>query len=151
MRSTILSVTAVAAMLYCWLHLTACGKDDAAGASAAGKTAAPAAVDYTAIDAKVAAARTGDDFTNLIMECGKFELEAATSGAELAKDPAYQDHCKARPARARAELAIAESTPDKMSVHCLGATMNLESLVEDKIIADEATALLGKVKTACGM
>lgn len=151
MRSTLMSLTAVGTILYCWLNLTACGKDEGGGGAAAGK-AAPAAVDYTAIDGMVTAAKTGDDFTNVLMECGKIEISAAAEGnGEMAKDPTYREHCRARPVKTRAELAIAESTPDKMSVHCLGAVTGLEGLVEDKIIADEATALLGKVKTACGM
>ena len=155
MRSTILTFAAITTLLTCWLHVTGCGKDDAksggAGASGAGKPAA-AAVDYTAIDGLVAAAKTGDDFTNVLMECGKIEINAAASGnGEMAKDPTYRDHCRARPAKARAEMAIAESTPDKMSVHCLSATLNLESLVEDQIIVEEANALLTKVKAACGM
>ena len=152
MRSTILSFAAVTTLLTCWLHVTGCGKDDAKPGEGAGKAAAPAAVDYTAIDGMVAAAKTGDEFTNILMECGKIEINAAASGnGEMSKDPTYRDHCRARPTKARAELALAESTPDKMSMHCLSAVTNLEGLVEDKIIADEASALLTKVKTACGM
>ncbi|HUS66434.1 MAG TPA: hypothetical protein VMZ28_17980 [Kofleriaceae bacterium] len=154
MKSTILSFAAITTLLTCWLHVTGCGKDDAApgGGGAAGKTAAPAAVDYTAIDGLVTAAKTGDDFTNILMECGKIEINAAANGnGEMAKDATYRDHCRARPVKARAALAVAESTPDKMSSQCLGAVTGLEGLVEDKIIADEAAALLPQVKTACGM
>ena len=153
MRSTLMSLTAVGTILYCWLNLTACGKDETTGGGAtAGKAAAPAAVDYTAIDGMVAAAKTGDDFTNVLMECGKVEINAAAEGnGEMSKDPTYREHCRARPVKTRAELAIAESTPDRMSVHCLGAVTGLEGLVEDQIIAQEATALLAKVKTSCGM
>jgi hypothetical protein len=152
MRSTILSFAAVTTLLTCWLHVTGCGKDDAKPGGASAAKTAPAAADYTAIDGLVAAAKTGDDFTNILMECGKIEINAAAGGnGEMAKDATYRDHCRARPVKARAELALAESTPDKMSSQCLGAVTGLEGLVEDKIIADEATALLGKVKTACGM
>ncbi len=153
MKSTILSFAAVTALLTCWLNVTGCGKEEAApgGGSSAAK-GAPAAVDYTAIDGLVGAAKTGDDFTNILMECGKIEISAAAGGnGEMAKDATYRDHCRTRPVKRRAEMAIAESTPDKMSSQCLGAVMGLEGLVEDQIIADEANALLPKVKTACGM
>ena len=141
------------------LPLAACGKEEG-GAAASGGAAAPSAAkgapasgpDYAPIDAMVASAKTGDDFTNVLMACGKLELEAASNGnGELAKDATYREHCRLAPAKKRAELAIAESTPDKMSVHCLSASMGLESLVEDGIAADEAKELHGKVNASCGL
>jgi hypothetical protein len=150
MRITLITSLAFA------MTLAACGKGEGGGEQqppAATKTgAAPAAVDYGAIDKMVDAARTGDDFTNVLMACGKLELDAAAGGnGELAKDENYREHCRRRPTHLRAEMAIKESTPDKMSAHCLSATMGLEELVKDGIKAPESTELLGKVKTACGM
>lgn len=138
------------------LALAACGKEaaDKTGAPVAEKTApaAAAAVDYGAIDKMVDAARTGDDFTNIVMACGKLEIEAAAGGnGELAKDEAYREHCRRRPTHTRANLAIAESTPDKMSVHCLAASMGLEELGKDGIAPPESKELLAKVNQACGM
>lgn len=128
------------------------GGDQAAAASgdqAAGKPVA--GPDYGGVDKLVAAARTGDDFTNVTLACGKLQMDAATSGVELAKDPTYQDHCRIQPAHARAQLAIKESTPDKMSVHCLSASMELEELVKDGLDKDQAQPLDDQVKKACGM
>lgn len=137
------------------LALAACGKGEGGQDQqppAASKKAAPAAVDYGAIDKMVDAARTGDDFTNLLMACGKLEIEAAADGnGELAKDAQYREHCRRRPTHNRAQMAIAESTPDKMSSHCLAASMGLEELVKDGIQPAESNDLLAKVKTACGM
>ncbi|HEU5055829.1 MAG TPA: hypothetical protein VFU21_04870 [Kofleriaceae bacterium] len=149
MRITLITCLAFA------MTLAACGKGEGGDKQppAATKTgAAPAAVDYGAIDKMVDAARTGDDFTNVLMACGKLELDAAAGGnGELAKDDTYREHCRRRPTHLRAEMAIKESTPDKMSAHCLSATMGLEELVKDGIKAPESTELLGKVKAACGM
>jgi len=133
----------------------ACGKGDGADGKqppVATKKAAGAAADYGAIDKMVDAAKTGDDFTNLLMACGKLEIEAAADGnGELAKDAQYREHCRRRPTHTRAQMAIAESTPDKMSAHCLAASMGLEELVKDDIQPAESKDLMGKVNTACGM
>jgi hypothetical protein len=141
-------------ILFASLSLAACGKDDKAGgtegAPVASKTAA-APADYSAIDKMVDAAKTGDDFTNVLMACGKLEIDAAASGnGELAKDSTYREHCRRRTTHTRAQLAISESTPDKMSAHCLAASMGLEELVKDDIQAAESKDLLAKVNTACG-
>jgi hypothetical protein len=136
------------------LSLAACGTEssDKQAAPAAQKTAAPAAIDYGAIDKMVDAAKTGDDFTNLLMACGKLEIEAAAGGnGELAKDATYREHCRRRPTHTRAQMAIAESTPDKMSAHCLAASMGLEELSKDGIQKAESDALLSEVTKACGM
>lgn len=150
MRTIFISLT-----LAC-LALAACGEEKAAepgGAPvAAGKAAAPAAIDYGAIDKMTEAAKVGDDFTNLLMACGKLEIEAAAGGdGELARDATYREHCRRKPTHRRAEMAIAESTPDKMSAHCLAASMGLEELVKDGIQPAESKELLGKVNQACGM
>lgn len=138
------------------LSFTACGKSDGADGkqppAATKKAAGGAAVDYGGIDKMVDAAKTGDDFTNLLMACGKLEIEAAADGnGELAKDAQYREHCRRRPTHSRAQMAIAQSTPDKMSAHCLAASMGLEELVKDDIAAAESKDLMGKVNTACGM
>jgi hypothetical protein len=148
--------TALIAFLYASLALSACGKgeggDDMQAPAAATRKAAPAAIDYGAIDKMADAAKSGDDFTNLLMACGKLEIEAAAGGnGELAKDAQYREHCRRRPTHTRANMAIADSTPDKMSAHCLGASMGLEELVKDDIQAAESKELLGEVNQACGM
>lgn len=148
MRTTLITI------VYVSLSLAACGKGEGDGkqAPAATSKAAPAAIDYGSIDKMVDAAKSGDDFTNLLMACGKLEIEAAAGGnGELAKDSQYREHCRRRPTHTRANLAIAESTPDKMSAHCLGASMGLEELVKDDIKAAESKELLAKVNQACGM
>jgi hypothetical protein len=48
-------------------------------------------------------------------------------------------------------MAVAESTPDKMSVHCLSASMGLEELAKDGIQPAESKELLAQVNKACGM
>jgi hypothetical protein len=151
MRITIITLTTVLALSLS----AACGKGEGGDKQApatAQKAAPAAAADYGAIDKMVDAAKTGDDFTNVLMACGKLELDAAAGGnGELAKDENYREHCRRRPTHTRAEMAIKESTPDKMSAHCLSASMGLEELVKDGIKAPESTELLGKVNTACGM
>lgn len=148
---TLITLTGIAITL----NLVACGKGDGGDGKqppAATRKAASAAVDYGAIDKMVDAAKTGDDFTNLLMACGKLEIEAAAGGnGELAKDAQYREHCRRRPTHTRAQMAIAESTPDKMSAHCLAASMGLEELVKDDIQPAESKELMGKVNTACGM
>jgi hypothetical protein len=141
------------ALAFITVTAAACGKsDDKQSAVSAEKTAPAAPIDYGAIDKMVDAAKTGDDFTNVVMACGKLELEAASNGnGELAKDPTYREHCRKRPTHTRARMAIAESTPDKMSVHCLSASMGLEELAKDGIAADESNQLGAEVKKACGM
>jgi hypothetical protein len=131
-----------------------CGKNDdkpASGGGGAKPAAAPAGPSYDKIDQMVAAAKVSDDFMNVTMECGGLEIDAATSGKELAKDPTFQEHCKLAPTRARAKIVIAESTPDKMNTMCITAAMNLEELIEAGLAVDEMKALLGQVNTACGM
>ena len=130
---------------------TSSGGDQAAsgGDQAAGKPVA--GPDYSAVNKLVASAKTGDDFTNVTLACGKLQMDAAGSGTQLANDPTYQKHCRVEPAHARALLAIQESTPDKMSVHCLSASMELEELIKDNIDKDPAQKLDDQVKKACGM
>ena len=148
---TLITLTALALAV----TLMACGKGEGGDGKqppAATKKAAGAAVDYGAIDKMVDAAKTGDDFTNLLMACGKLEIEAAADGnGELAKDAQYREHCRRRPTHTRAQMAIAQSTLDKMSAHCLAASMGLEELMKDDIQPAESKDLLGKVNTACGM
>lgn len=149
---TLITLTGIAFAL----NLMACGKGDGGDGkqppAATRKAAGGAAIDYGAIDKMVDAAKTGDDFTNLLMACGKLEIEAAADGnGELAKDATYREHCRRRPTHSRAQMAIAQSTPDKMSAHCLAASMGLEELVKDDIQPAESRDLMAKVNTACGM
>ena len=149
-ETTTMRITLIA---LAFVTLTACGKSDDKQPPVAAEKAAPAApIDYGAIDKLVDAAKTGDDFTNVVMACGKLEIEAASQGnGELAKDANYREHCRRRPTHTRAKMAIAESTPDKMSVHCLSASMGLEELAKDGIQPDESNKLDVDVKKACGM
>jgi hypothetical protein len=150
MRTAIIAFAAITLTL----TLTACGKESGDKSAPVAEKAkeAPAAIDYGAIDKMVDAARTGDDFTNVVMACGKLEIEAAAGGnGELAKDDSYREHCRRRPTHTRASMAIAQSTPDKMSVHCLSASMGLEELAKDGIQPAESKELLAKVNQACGM
>jgi hypothetical protein len=78
-------------------------------------------------------------------------MAAAGGNGELAKDDSYREHCRRRPTHTRASMAIAQSTPDKMSVHCLSASMGLEELAKDGIQPAESKELLAKVNQACGM
>jgi hypothetical protein len=144
------------------LALTACSKKESAPAGGAKPTEAgkpgdkpagkPAGDTYAAIDKLVAAAKTGDDFLNITMECGKLEIDAAMNGNDkLGQEPAHVEHCKVAPTKARAGLAIAQSTPDKMSEHCLSASMNLEELVTAGVNKAEFEPMLANVNKACGM
>lgn len=150
--NTTMRITLIA-LSFLTLTAAACGKSDDKQPAASAEKAAPAApIDYGAIDKMVDAAKTGDDFTNVVMACGKLEIEAASQGnGELAKDANYREHCRRRPTHTRAKMAIAESTPDKMSVHCLSASMGLEELAKDGIQPDESNKLDADVKKACGM
>lgn len=134
--------------------VAACGGDKDEGAAGSGKPVEgkAAAIDYSAIDNKVASAKTSDDFLDILTACGGLEIDHAASGkGELAKDPTYKQHCKVAPTVARANLAIAESTPDKMSVHCLAASMGVEELIDEGVQPDELRPLLARVNEACGM
>ncbi len=146
--------TTLLAFAFVTLAFPACGKGEGEGKNppVSAQKAAPAAVDYGTIDKLVDAAKTGDDFTNVLMACGKLEIEAASDGnGELAKDETYREHCRRRPTHTRAKMAVAESTPDKMSVHCLSASMGLEELAKDGIQPAESKELLAQVNKACGM
>lgn len=133
-----------------------CGKDEGKGGKSAAKPAAggeaqadKAPADrYAKIDAMVAKAKTSDEFIEIVMECGKIEIDMR---GKAASDPTHQQHCTVAPAQARAKLAIAESTPEHMSVHCITAAMNLEELIEAGVEVDAHKAMLADVNKACGM
>lgn len=133
-----------------------CGNEQENGGGTAAKpaagradtSAAAPANRYAKIDDLIAKARTSDEFIEIVMECGTIEIELR---GKAANDPAHQQACTVAPARARAQLAIAESKPDQMSVHCITAAMNLEELVEAGVEVDEHKRLLDKVNQACGM
>lgn len=132
-----------------------CSKDDdkdgkTAAKPAAGEAAAEKASSdrYAKIDQLVAKARTSEEFIEVVMECGAIEIDMR---GKAANDPAHQQHCTIAPTRARAKLAIAESTPDHMSVHCITAAMNLEELIEKGVEVDEHKKMLAEVNQACGM
>lgn len=135
------------------LMATAC--DSSKDAKPEGKEAEAkkaAGPDYGPIDEKVKAAKTGDDWLQLTVECGKLEMDAAMNGnGKLAEDDEYNKHCGRGLEFARAEQVVAQSTPDKMHTSCLSASMGLESVIEKGKEADKAKELLAKVNTACGL
>jgi hypothetical protein len=129
-------------------------KPVATAGKAAGK-AAPAAAgmkaDLDKIKASIAAAKTGDDFLKVTTECGSLEIKGAMSGKKIAQDPEYQAVCKVLAGQTRAKLAISESKPNKMSTHCLSASMNLEDMIKANIEKAANEKLLADLKKACGL
>lgn len=123
-------------------------------APAAGDEAAAEAkpgVDYSEIDAKIAAAKTGDQWTEIVMACGSLEIDAAMNGTQnLADTPEYNQHCGTSLELARAKQAIELSTPDKMHDTCISASMGMEGLIEKGKEVEKAKAMLADVNKACG-
>jgi hypothetical protein len=157
MTKTILSSLVLA------LALTGCGdkkKDDAASkttdtAGKAGASAAPAKKSgaLTEIQTAVDAAKTKDDIDAIFDKCMGAAIDLGLNGvAEPDKDPAYRAACKVGLAKKRAAIVVADSTPDKMNVMCLSASMQLEELGEEGgPEAAEMKKLLGDVNKACGL
>jgi len=129
---------------------TGCSKKDEAGSSAA-KATAGKGIDYGDVDKKLAAAKSSDDYLEVIMACAGLEMDAAMSGnSKLSKDPTHLEHCKYAVEVKRANQVVAESTPDKGSVMCISASMNLDELVEaGGPRKAEFAALRDKVNKAC--
>lgn len=114
--------------------------------------AAASKVDYSEVDAKIAAAKTGDQWLEVVTACGSLEIDAAMNGNQkLAEDPEFNEHCGTNVQFKRAEQAIELSTPDKMHDTCISAAMGLEGLIEEGKEVDKAKATLAKVNEACGM
>jgi len=160
MMTRTLSITAALALA---LAVTACSKKDndkgssgspkvgESGGGGGKKAAAGGALD--AIKPKLEAAKTKDDIDGVFDACMSAAIDMGLSGVkEPDKDPAYRATCKLGLARKRAEIVIATSTPDNMSVMCITSSMQLEELAGDGgPEADEMKALMAKVNEACGM
>jgi hypothetical protein len=144
------------------LVATGCGdkkKSDAAKTTESGTTAAgggaakKSGTDLSGLQAQIDAAKTKDDIDAAFDTCMSTAIDMAISGIkEPDKDPAYRATCKYGFAKKRAALVIADSTPDKMNVMCLSASMQLEELGgEGGPEADEMKKLEAEVNKACGL
>jgi hypothetical protein len=147
------------------LVATGCGdkkKTDAAKTGESGTTAAggggggaakKGGTDLSGLQAQIDAAKTKDDVDAAFDKCMSTAIDMAMNGVkEPDKDPAYRATCKIGFAKKRAALVIADSTPDKMNVMCLSASMQLEELGnEGGPEADEMKKLMGDVNKACGL
>ncbi|MCH9681373.1 MAG: hypothetical protein K0V04_08070 [Deltaproteobacteria bacterium] len=130
--------------------LAACDSKESDG-KADGK-AAEAGPDYSAIDTKVKAAKSGDDWLKITMECGSLEMDAAMKGnSKLGEDAEFNKHCGTGLKIARAKQVVELSKPDKMHDSCITASMDMDELIEKGKGGDEAKALKDKVNAACGL
>lgn len=91
-------------------------------------------------------ARTPDDFVAIAGACARLEFDHP----DQASTPEFTEVCRLAPARAQAERAMAETTPEAMSPHCLAAATRLEELIEDEIEPAPSAALLTRLHKACG-
>jgi hypothetical protein len=155
MKRVLVAVVAVAFVVGCGKSETAPAAGEKAAVAAGGKAAAPAGgalkADLDKLKASIEAAKTGDDFLKVISECGGLEIKGAMTGKKVAEDPDYKAVCKVQVAHTRAKLAIKESTKDKMSTHCLAASMNLDDLVSANLEKAASEKLQADLKKACGM
>ena len=140
------------------LAVTGCGdkkKDgDSAKPTEAGKPAAKkGGPDLSAITTALEAAKTKDDIDAVFDKCMGAAIDMGMSGvSEPDKDPTYRAACKIGLARKRAAIVIADSTPDKMNVMCLSASMQTEELGnEGGPEAEEMKKLMADVNKACGL
>ncbi len=148
------------------LVATGCGdkkKDDGQKATESGKPTATGGggggaakkggADLSALQAQIDAAKTKDDIDAAFEKCMGTAIDLAMNGVkEPDKDPGYRAACKIGLARKRAAIVIADSTPDKMNVMCLSASMQLEELGEEGgPEAEEMKKLMADVNKACGL
>lgn len=145
------------------LVATGCGdkkKSDAGKTTESGTTATggggaakKGGVDLSGLQAQIDAAKTKDDVDAAFDKCMSTAIDMAMNGIkEPDKDPAYRATCKIGFAKKRAALVIADSTPDKMNVMCLSASMQLEELGnEGGPEAEEMKKLMADVNKACGL
>jgi NH3-dependent NAD+ synthetase len=139
------------------LVATGCGdkkKSDAGKTTESGSTAEKkSGTDLSGLQAQIDAAKTKDDIDAAFDKCMSTAIDMAINGIkEPDKDPAYRATCKYGFAKKRAALVIADSTPDKMNVMCLSASMQLEELGgEGGPEAEEMKKLEADVNKACGL
>jgi hypothetical protein len=131
------------------------GKTTESGATATGGggAAKKGGTDLSGLQAQIDAAKTKEDVDAAFDKCMSTAIDMAIGGVkEPDKDPAYRATCKIGFAKKRAALVIADSTPDKMNVMCLSASMQLEELGnEGGPEADEMKKLMADVNKACGL
>lgn len=132
------------------------GKTTESGTTAAsggGDTAKKGGTDLSGLQAQIDAAKNKDDIDAAFDKCMGTAIDMAMAGTkEPDKDPAYRAACKIGLAKKRAAIVIADSTPDKMNVMCLSASMQLEELGnEGGPEADEMKKLMADVNKACGL
>jgi hypothetical protein len=147
------------------LVATGCGdkkKSDAAKTAESGDTAATGGgggaakkggTDLSGLQAQIDAAKGKDDIDAAFDKCMSTAIDMALNGVkEPDKDPAYRATCKIGLAKKRAAIVIADSTPDKMNVMCLSASMQLEELGDEGgPEAAEMKKLMEDVNKACGL
>jgi hypothetical protein len=123
------------------------------GGGGGGDTAKKGGTDLSALQAQIDAAKTKDDIDAAFDKCMGTAIDMAMAGTkEPDKDPAYRAACKIGLAKKRASIVIADSTPDKMNVMCLSASMQLEELGnEGGPEAEEMKKLMADVNKACGL
>ena len=121
--------------------------------SGGGGAAKKSGTDLSGLQAQIDAAKTKDDIDAAFDKCMGTAIDMAIGGVkEPDKDPAYRATCKYGFAKKRAALVIADSTPDKMNVMCLSASMQLEELGnEGGPEAEEMKKLEADVNKACGL
>ncbi len=127
------------------------GDAKAGDAKAGDATAGP---DYAKIDGLVAAVKTSEDFDKILEGCMGIAIDLAMAKKieNADTDPDYWAHCKIGPARARAQMVIKESTPDKMHTSCISAAMVAEEIRDaNKPESAEFKTLAENVNKACGM
>lgn len=125
----------------------------AAATGGGGGEAKKGGTDLSGLQAQIDAAKTKEDIDAVFDKCMSTAIDMALNGVkEPDKDPAYRATCKIGFAKKRAALVIADSTPDKMNVMCLSASMQLEELGgEGGPEAEEMKKLMADVNKACGL
>jgi len=132
---------------------TESGNTAASGGGGGGDTAKKGGTDLSGLQAQIEAAKNKDDIDAAFDKCMGTAIDMAMAGTkEPDKDPAYRAACKIGLAKKRASIVIADSTPDKMNVMCLSASMQLEELGnEGGPEAEEMKKLMADVNKACGL
>lgn len=110
-------------------------------------------MDFSEVDKLTAAPKTEDDFDKITSKCLVLAIEVGAKGkTDADDDPDYWKHCTVGPARARANLVIKESTPEKMHTQCLAASVQADTIVESKKAeAEEFKKLGAQIDKACGL
>jgi hypothetical protein len=155
MKRVLFAAVVLAFVVGCGKSETGPAAGDKPAGPGGGKAAAPAGgalkADLDKLKTAIEAAKTGDDFLKVIADCGGLEIKGAMTGKKVGEDPEFKAVCKVQVAHTRAKLAIKESTKDKMSTHCLAASMSLDDLVSGNLEKAASEKLQADLKKACGM